>query len=497
MFNKIFPIIKKNYFFIFLLGLFWVSINTGSKYLNFNQISEFNLSYFFNLIRAILPYLILLYFIFNFNNFFKKLNFKADLIFLCFFLYGIIQLFGLIYFSTNYNEHYWIICLFSLIIFYQNILNRKNTYLVNIIFISNILFVFIIFLIFSFITLKENFFSYNLLYHSEAFKFELVGERFPISSGISRMALILFFFLSCLYFSKIFEKKINNLILFIISFIITIILLLQSRTTIIFLPISLIFIYLFLQFDGNRERIKFSIFAIIIPIFLFFSYPVSKNYLIEKYEIKTEPFFEDEDRVNFLRNDFVFKKTQANEPVEFNISDFSNNRLDAWNYLLQIFLYGELNERMKEKIKSKKNFEPQKIILPGNMRFFIGLGPQSDRELMQLKRLKKGLAKSTLGPFGGHASNVFIYSLICGGFFSFSLFVIINLILIFKIWKKIKELNKFNLNNNYILISSIFIILFLMFRGLVENSYGVFGVDLILLLSAYSVLEKNLRKIND
>ena len=36
-----------------------------------------------------------------------------------------------------------------------------------------------------------------------------------------------------------------------------------------------------------------------------------------------------------------------------------------------------------------------------------------------------------------------------------------------------------------------------MFRGLVENSYGVFGVDLILLLSAYSVLEKNLRKIND
>ena len=51
MFNKIIQKIKKNYSFVFLLGLFWVSINTGSKYLNFNQITEYNLSYFFNLIK--------------------------------------------------------------------------------------------------------------------------------------------------------------------------------------------------------------------------------------------------------------------------------------------------------------------------------------------------------------------------------------------------------------------------------------------------------------
>ena len=158
MFNKIIQKIEKNYSFLFLLGLFWISINTGSKYLNFNQISEFNLSYFFNLIRAILPYLILLYFIFNFNKFFKKLDFKAHLIFLCFLLYGIIQLLGLLSSSDNYREHYWVVCLFSLIIFYKNTLSGKNTDIVNIIFISNMLFVFIIFLIFSFITLKENFF---------------------------------------------------------------------------------------------------------------------------------------------------------------------------------------------------------------------------------------------------------------------------------------------------------------------------------------------------
>ena len=136
------------------------------------------------------------------------------------------------------------------------------------------------------------------------------------------MAIILFFFLSCLYFSKILKNKINYIILFIISFIITIILLLQSRTTIIFLPISLIFIYLFLQFDGYRDRIKFPIFAIILPVFIFLVYPISKNYFIEKYEIKTEPFFEDEDRVNFLRNDLVLKEIEANKLEKFSISDF-------------------------------------------------------------------------------------------------------------------------------------------------------------------------------
>ena len=494
MFNNIFQIIKKNYPFIFLLGLFWISINTGSKYLNINQITEFNLSYLFNLSRAILPYLILLYFIFNFNKFFKKLDFKTDLIFLCFLLYGIIQLLGLIYFSNNYSEHYWVVCLFSLIIFYQNTLSRKNTDLVNVIFISNILFVFIIFLIFSFITLKENFFSYNLLYHSRAFTFELVGEKFPRSSGISRMALILFFFLTCLYFSKIFEKKMNYLILFIISFVIFIILLLQSRTTILFLPISLIVIYLFFKFDGYKDQIKFSIFAIILPIFLFFIYPISKNYIIEKYEINTEGMVEDKDKVNFLRNDLVINKKHKHKTKNFNLNEFSNNRLDAWNYLLQIYFYGELNERMEKKVKDRNFIPINKKLEKNKLKYFTGLGPQADRHLMRLERLTY-LANPTLGPFGAHASNVFVYSLICGGIFSFGLFLIINLVLIFRVWKIVNKLNKLNLNKNYVLITCIFTILFLMFRGLIENSYGVFGVDLILFLSAYTVLEKNYKEI--
>ena len=68
--------------------------------------------------------------------------------------------------------------------------------------------------------------------------------------------------------------------------------------------------------------------------------------------------------------------------------------------------------------------------------------------------------------------------------------------MLMQILKTIKYRHHLNLENNYVLMSSISIILFLLFRGLAENSYGVYGVDLIMLLSAYTVLAGNLKKLN-
>ena len=150
---------------------------------------------------------------------------------------------------------------------------------------------------------------------------------------------------------------------------------------------------------------------------------------------------------------------------------------------------------MKDKVLTY-GYKPKEKYIDGYARFIFGLGPQADRHLMQLKKSKKGFAKSSMGPFGAHASNVFIYSLICGGFLSFLIFIILNLFILFKILKVIKYRKEINLFNNFILTSSIFIILFLMFRGLFENSYGVFGVDLILMISSYTILSNNLSKIN-
>ena len=61
---------------------------------------------------------------------------------------------------------------------------------------------------FYFFTFKENLLSNYLLYNSEAFSVVYNTEQFPRSSGLSRMALILFIFINSLYLSKIsFFKK--------------------------------------------------------------------------------------------------------------------------------------------------------------------------------------------------------------------------------------------------------------------------------------------------
>lgn len=232
----------------------------------------------------------------------------------------------------------------------------------------------------------------------------------------------------------------------------------------------------------------------IIPAILFFSYPILKNNLIEKLEIKKESFYGEElDKTNFMRNDFFLKEKKSN--LSENIASFSNNRLNAWNYLFQVYSKGKLTEEMKNKVIAQ-GYEPKDKYIDGYHRFIFGLGPQADRHLMELKKLNEGMAKSNMGPFGANASNIFIYSIICGGFLSLLIFIILNFLILFKIFKVIKYRKKLDLPRNYIVISSIFTILFLLFRGLIENSYGVFGVDLILIISSYTVLSNSLTKVN-
>ena len=152
---------------------------------------------------------------------------------------------------------------------------------------------------------------------------------------------------------------------------------------------------------------------------------------------------------------------------------------------------------MKEKISSK-NFIFLKKEITGNQRFFFGLGPQADRYLLNLQKSKQeGFSPTVIGPFGAHASNVFVYSFVCAGFLGLSVLLLINLLLLFKILIVLKNQSIFRLRDNYLLSSSIMIILFLQFRGVFENSYGVFGVDLIFFFLAYIVIQTNLRKLND
>ena len=126
--NKLIKIYKQNYIqlkYSLILILFWISINTGSKYVTFEYFkSEFN-DNFLNFFRACIPYLIFSYFIFNFRLI-KKRNYDFGNLFLLFFFYGLFQLSGLLYNPTNIYEHYWIVCLFSLLLFFNSFQNEKQ-----------------------------------------------------------------------------------------------------------------------------------------------------------------------------------------------------------------------------------------------------------------------------------------------------------------------------------------------------------------------------------
>ena len=117
--------VYNNYFIYFIiLFLFWASINTGSKYLltDFSKNNDFG--ELLNFLRSITPYIFGIFFIIFVKPSLKKI-FKINLILLLFFFYGLIQLSGLFYIGENLHEHYWIICLFSLLLFFNYI--QKKT----------------------------------------------------------------------------------------------------------------------------------------------------------------------------------------------------------------------------------------------------------------------------------------------------------------------------------------------------------------------------------
>ena len=112
--------------------------------------------------------------------------------------------------------------------------------------------------------------------------------------------------------------------------------------------------------------------------------------------------------------------------------------------------------------------------------FLTGFGAHSDRLILNDGKYKN---------FGNNASNVYLYSTLAGGVFSLILIIVFNLIIILKIFK-----NFFSNETNYILSTLIIITFFI--RGLLEISYGFFGIDLLIVLlsSQYFFYKSKLEK---
>ena len=93
-----------------------------------------------------------------------------------------------------------------------------------------------------------------------------------------------------------------------------------------------------------------------------------------------------------------------------------------------------------------------------------------------------------------NASNIIFYTYASGGIIS--IFIIIFILLrTFYTSLNLIFIKKINLNNNIILASSIFYLGLIVFRGIGENSFSIFSIDLIIFLQSLFICEIEKSKI--
>lgn len=491
--NNIF--LLKNFIIIFF---FWASINTGSKYVSetyLNNISINNITYF---LRAIFPYIFIIYFFLFFKNKMLIINFIRKNLFLnLFFIYGLLQFIGLVTIGKNLHEHYWIVVLFALILFYAHVNFNKSNAQINLVFNSNYIILFFIFITFASIILKQNITTENLLYHSHIINHGVYNEPFPRASGISRMAVILFFFFNSLYFFHQ-KKKIKYIIIIFNIFLISLVLLIQSRAAILALFIVFILSNFLFGFKNLIHRAKYLFLLTVIPVLIFVGYPNIKSFLIKNsINLEQKVILKNSskklkltDKLSFDIRDFNVDQEKSNFEK---LNKFSNNRLYAWDLLLQLFFKNEINEKAKNNLLSQ-NYNPSKFILTKKINIYFGGGPQIDRHLL-FDDKNLNATGGMLGPYGQNSSNGFLYSLLSAGIFGFVTFLLINFLLIFKIIEIFYKNKRNYFNMNPYLSSSILIIIFLQIRTIFENSFSIFGVDMLILFSCYMFLDYENKKI--
>jgi hypothetical protein len=120
----------------------------------------------------------------------------------------------------------------------------------------------------------------------------------------------------------------------------------------------------------------------------------------------------------------------------------------------------------------------KKSLKPITDNFLIGYGPQADRILI-----------------AENISNIFLYSLLCGGILAF-IFILLIIINILNIILYLAFVKKYFFNKKNIIVnSSIFFIIFLLFRSLFENSFAIFGFDFMIFIICCTILH-NYTKIS-
>ena len=407
---------KNNKLISIFLIFYWIILLTSINS-NFSEVHLLNQNYI-QRVNAFKIYLslfisLIIFFYFFFIFLVDKIKLKRiEIFFLLLFVSQIIGLYLNKERDFDLNNLYISILGIGLI-FLLALCSHKRLYNVIKYFIYILIFFFIFAFAFVFIG-KIEYLNILELYNSfSKYDNNLLNQVNPRITGISRILAIINLFLFLFFFkSRNFYFNIS-IIFFLIVFTI-ILLLMESRGTLLSYYTSIIIVIFFFLKKKLTVKLKYFFILIIVPILLFFFIKYlhyNKNYLIDK---------------NQKINTRILTAT-------------TSGRSEIWSYTI-------------------KNYNYKKI---------FGYGVNGDRFF-----LKKFDKKES---YGDNVSNIWLYSLISGGFIS----IFFLLLIFFEIFKILKINNNISNKNIFYYNLSISFLVFFLIRSFYENSFGLFSTDFI------------------
>ena len=402
--------------------------------INFQNLNVLNILEYLRGLSQILLFIYLLYLVVYFLTK-KKLFLKNQKINLIFISIFILQIVGFRLTDNSLLNFYYNICAINVILICLIVsAQHKNKILFKMFYIS-IFFLTLIFLFFIkdyiWLTINSSFNFYSVWNEVNDLNENITAPR---PTGLARTALILVIFFSIYNLDNRKFKNYTKIVIPIFSFFIFV---LSSRIIILCLIAYLIFFNYYFYKKDIKKIIKNFIINVFIPLIF----------------------------IQLINFDFQTQSSNSQEPQSLNSQEpqsFNNKKITRDYANLNNFSSGRLDD-WKKIIKTNKNF-------------IFGNGPMGDRYLINQT-----------------ASNIFIHIYASNGMIGLILLLYLKLILIQKIY--FFFIFKKNENdNNFIKLISLLLLTFFMMRSIVETSYGVFGIDLILFSLASNMINLNYNK---
>tara|TARA_B100001057_G_scaffold242555_1_gene242887 strand:- start:1388 stop:2740 length:1353 start_codon:yes stop_codon:yes gene_type:complete len=420
----------------------WMSISTSFKdLLIFNESNDLNLKNIFNFLRHLSIYICFFFLILFFVAFNKKINFRKYIIFYIFIGYFVSQVYGLFVSGNEIENISFIISALTVIftiILVDNFFTKreKNYFLIISFIILNIVF----FLTFFPQLLKylNGASIYGGFLTSDAF----FGKNSPRSSGLARMALLI------LMFVELFEiyliKKHTKKILFVKISFLTFIFLFQSRTIIFLTILNYLIIFINKNEVTFKNFLKFLSSYFLIPIILFYSLSSFNSY--QRVDKSLNLYGDNSYIERYIEH---LKSKELKIIRDMSEGDVSSGRFGDWNKIIN-------------KVSGKN--------------IVYGFGAQGDRHIINQT-----------------ASNGLLYAYSSSGIIGLLFFITFLIMVSFQTIKNFV----FQFRKNITEIIHCLIIMILSLRAVLETSYAVFSVDLIVFILALSFIFDNNIKIND